>query len=208
MPNPADTWTVVATPKERYHLAVLLMHEKAAYKTDEQVSQLNRFRRALALVGPTEAYLDSKGGTMGLPPLATDRKTRNAFTVTREHADFIRKTLEKFDKNGVEVFLVASVLEQLAEHRTIAEDAAEAPVVASGAEDWEVPLPPMVGPPPQFFVWLGELLETYPSYGQLRAGYLHELEQFRAKQAGPGARRLAAVKDSEDGDGEGEAAAS
>lgn len=190
-----QTWTVVATPRERYWLAQLLIHKDAKWKTDEQVQQLNRFRRALGLVAPTSGFLDSKGMTE--PPSSKDRKTRNAFQVTRENADFIRKTLEKFDKNGVELFYVGEVLEQLAEHKTIAPDAETAPPVDPSKEDWDAPLPPILSPPEPFAFAFLRIVQENESYGRFRQAYIEAMKVGEKKAEEPAAEEAEPEREDE-----------
>lgn len=138
------TWLIVATPRERWILAQLLLSADIKVRTDAEMRGLHRLRRALGLLAPTRAAMDNPNPGLVEPPAGKDRRTRNRFELQPEHAESLQHALDQVTKNAAHAFEIAELTEQVLDRQQSAADAATAPPVDPQAEAvlWEIPPPP------------------------------------------------------------------
>lgn len=154
-------WKIVATPADRWNLAVFFLFRDLTFKTRKEQRQLHRARTALGLIPPTKTLLGDKKGNV---PRAYDRESHNVFTVTAEMAEFVVGCVDRIEvtpapevggaKQGLNAATLAGlepILQQL-EDRAIAKEEVDRYPDAPAwdevtEEDWEVSLTPTVQQP-------------------------------------------------------------
>jgi hypothetical protein len=194
MPN-EQHWTIVATPAERWNLAIFLMHKDLMFKTRKEQRELYRARLALGLIPPTEAFLGEKKGRV---PLALNKDVHNLFTATAEIADFFIGCLnrDKLELSGVQLAGLEHVLQQL-EDKSFAHEEVDAHPDATewkaAAEDWSPTLAPTVEQPDKLVDVLADCIRS--AQGSFDAFSKSFLAEAAPSQAGRVAGRLAESAD-------------
>ncbi len=168
-----QTWKIIATPKDRWHLTVLLMHGDLKFKGKSR-TKLYRFRQALGLMESTEAFL---GERKGLHKLGNDNKTKNVFTVTAENAEFLTECLSELELHNATLAPLERILVQLEEKRAIG-DVEGVPELDPETEDWTPVTAPILGDNPDRYVEVNAMLmrKAAGSFEKYTALYLKEVE--------------------------------
>jgi hypothetical protein len=139
-----QTFRVTTTPRARFTLSVLFFHKDLKFKTLASTKSLDRARKALGLVEPSQEFSTNRR----VGDIWKDNATRNVFTVTFDNADFVLETLGKLDKNSDDLLYLADLFEQL-DSKKDAEDADTAVPFDEKAEapKWKAGLHPAVESP-------------------------------------------------------------
>ncbi len=140
-----QTWKIIATPKDRWHLTALLMHKDLKFKGKRR-THLYRFRQALGLMESTEAFL---GERKGLFKLGNDGKTKNVFTVTAENADFLTECLNELELHNATLAPLERIIAQLESKEAIG-DVDAFPELDPATEDWTPVTPPIIEQPDRY----------------------------------------------------------
>jgi hypothetical protein len=169
----SQTFKVTVSPRERFYLALLLLHNKLKFKTKEEGKGLNRARKALGLVEISEAYLiaNRDPGQLRIGPSAEDSKTRNVFEVTQDNADFILAQAEKLEKGPAEMLWLTDVLEQL-DGKKDAADAGDVQPCDPATENWSPGSSILLENPTLTVAIMRELYEKHESFGAHRKAFL------------------------------------
>lgn len=140
----AQTFRVTATPRARFHLAVLFFHKDLKFKDMLATRSLDKARRALGLVELSQQFSTHRR----VGDIWRDNHTRNVFTVTTHDADFVLDMLGKLDKNADDLLYISDLLLQL-DARKDAEDAETSPPFNDKEEAplWNAELHPAVEHP-------------------------------------------------------------
>jgi hypothetical protein len=164
----SQTWKVTATPRERFRLAMLLLHRDLKFKTRKSERELHRARQALGLIAPTEVQLEK--GRVG--QYATDRTTRHCFAVTAENAEFVLAQVELVEINPAEALWLEPLLQQL-ESKADAPDADAAPAYdeAEELEHWQPSSKPILDRPEMFAELLGEAISVAADWPDFQRRY-------------------------------------
>jgi len=174
--NQDGTWEVVASPSERWYLALFLMRNDLKFKGDK-ATKLWRFRCTFGLVEPSESFLRIHG--VGTCALAEDRKTKNIFRATQERADFIADCIGQVEGNGAELMMFQRILAQL-EDKAPSADIDQATPFDAKAEDWTPTLAPTIHQPGKLIEVLVEALNDSADFGTWKARMLDEATPKRA----------------------------
>jgi hypothetical protein len=165
-----ETFEVVATPSERWYLAVFLLRDGLKFK-GKDAQKLWRFRVALGLVEPTEAFLQIKGA--GDVPLAYDRQTKNKFTLSRERTEFLEECMKQVEPGGAELAMFQRLQAQIEDGKPNAEIDNALPFEAS-AEDWSPTLAPVIRQPGKLLDVLLDCLKTSDDFATFKAKLIEE----------------------------------
>ncbi len=168
--NADGTWEVVATPSERWYLAIFLLRNDLKFK-GKKATALWRFRCALGLVEPSESFLQIRG--TGTVALANDRATKNIFSVTQERAEFIAECIEQVDPNGAELMMFQRVLAQL-EDKAPSADIDAAKTYDAAAEDWAPTLAPTIQQPGKLVEVLLDCVERSEDWADFKRRFKDE----------------------------------
>lgn len=200
-----QTWKIIATPADRWALAIFFLHKDLTFKTRKEQRGLYRARQALGLIEPTTVFMGEAKGTV---PLAADHKTRNAFIVTPEVAEFVIDCFDRIEVtsqngkttglSGAQLAGLEPILQQL-EDRNFAKEMAERYPNATWSEedeDWSVSLAPTVQQADKLVDVLCECIskagDSFPRFKKL---FLEEakpaLQNGEAKADGSSADQLA-----------------
>jgi hypothetical protein len=163
--EPTPPHQIIATPKDRWHLALFLLRKGLSFKTRAEQKVLHRAKNVLDLHGPTTGFMSESKGTM---ELAND-ETPNLFEVTAEVAEFFPRLLNEIKEPPMMAHELAGlepVLQQLEEKSWAAKVVAEHPdakPLDPKAEHWVRTSAPILENPARFVDVINELFRRHPA---------------------------------------------
>jgi hypothetical protein len=166
-----QTFQIIATPAQRFALALFLLHKDLKFKGKRRTG-LYRLRNALGLMAPTESLL---GERQGRRALAFDKTTKNVFEVVIENAEFLNECLDTVELTGAQLSSLELLLSQLDEKKP-SEDTSGLVAADLDAEDWEPSTAPVMDQPDRYVEVNAELLRRAKDFDEYRKLYLTEAE--------------------------------
>ena len=167
------TFSVVATPRDRYNLAILLLHKDIKIRGNKSRKEIDRARKSLGLLAPHDAFLKFKE-SVNTEHIENSRYEK--FDVTADNADCVLGWADQLELNPAHSRWLADVLAQLA-HGEDDPRAAQAPAYDEPADiaAWAPRPRPLLDNPWNFAEALGELIERSRSFEDFKRRYADEM---------------------------------
>jgi len=161
--EPTPPHQIIATPKDRWHLAIFLLRKGLSFKTRAEQKVLHRAKNVLDLHGPTIGFMAESKGTMH----QADDETPSLFEVTAEVAEFFPRLVGSITEPPMMAHELAGlepVLQQLEEKSWAAKVVAEHPEAKPldpKSENWVRASAPILENPARFVEVLNELFRRH-----------------------------------------------
>lgn len=184
-----DKHQIIATPKDRWSLALFILRKGHTFNTRKDQKILHRAKNALDLHGPIGGYMADK---VGLMELAAD-ETPSLFEVNQEVVELFTGLLDKVKEPPImahEVAVLEPVMQQLEDRAHAAEVVAANPDAGPldpKSESWVRIAAPILENPARFVAVLRDLVSKHipdptqePAYAAFRQDFLEESEPPKA----------------------------
>ncbi len=192
--EPTPPHQIIATPKDRWHLAIFLLRKGLSFKTRAEQKVLHRAKNVLDLHGPTTGFLSETKGTMDL---AND-ETPSLFEVTPEVVELFPRLINNIEPPMLahELAGLEPLLQQLEEKDLAAKVVAEHPEAKRldpKTEHWVRTSAPILENPARFVDVVNELFRrhpadprTEPAFAGFQEAFAEESEPTKPGKQKPG----------------------